>query len=148
TKAEVRFQNSQALHHLVFAALRERLRAENLTPRLQVPTLPQPQVRGAEEAVPPPSWTLASEPPPEPSLPFATPVLPPERQAPLIDLGSQTPDPSPPVPVPPPAPPWPRAADLAHQDAAKVIQLYDAYLVLETPEGMLVIDQHALHERI
>ena len=30
----------------------------------------------------------------------------------------------------------------------KVIQLYDAYLVVETPEGMLVIDQHALHERI
>jgi DNA mismatch repair protein MutL len=30
----------------------------------------------------------------------------------------------------------------------KVIQLYDAYLVLETEQGMLVIDQHALHERI
>ena len=30
----------------------------------------------------------------------------------------------------------------------KVIQLYDAYLVMETEEGMLVIDQHALHERI
>jgi DNA mismatch repair protein MutL len=29
-----------------------------------------------------------------------------------------------------------------------VIQLYDAYLVVETQEGMLVIDQHALHERI
>ena len=28
------------------------------------------------------------------------------------------------------------------------IQLHDAYLVVETPEGMLVIDQHALHERI
>jgi DNA mismatch repair protein MutL len=31
---------------------------------------------------------------------------------------------------------------------AKAIQLHHAYLVLETPEGMLVIDQHALHERI
>src|SRR4029077_19492222 len=30
----------------------------------------------------------------------------------------------------------------------KAIQLYNAYLVLETPQGMLVIDQHALHERI
>jgi DNA mismatch repair protein MutL len=26
--------------------------------------------------------------------------------------------------------------------------LHNAYLVLETPDGMLVIDQHALHERI
>jgi DNA mismatch repair protein MutL len=30
----------------------------------------------------------------------------------------------------------------------KAIQLYDSYLILETAEGMLVIDQHALHERI
>jgi DNA mismatch repair protein MutL len=30
----------------------------------------------------------------------------------------------------------------------KALQLYDSYIVLETPEGMLVIDQHALHERI
>jgi DNA mismatch repair protein MutL len=28
------------------------------------------------------------------------------------------------------------------------LQVHDAYLVLETPDGMLVIDQHALHERI
>src|SRR5205823_10872639 len=28
------------------------------------------------------------------------------------------------------------------------LQIYDSYLVLETPDGMLVIDQHALHERI
>ncbi len=28
------------------------------------------------------------------------------------------------------------------------MQVQDTYLVLETPEGMLVIDQHALHERI
>jgi DNA mismatch repair protein MutL len=32
--------------------------------------------------------------------------------------------------------------------AFKAIQLYDTYLVLETDEGMLVIDQHALHERV
>src|SRR5207244_5174835 len=32
--------------------------------------------------------------------------------------------------------------------ASKAIQLYDSFLVLETAEGMLVIDQHALHERI
>src|SRR5262249_40902911 len=37
TKAEVRFRDPQALHHLVYTAVRERLRAENLTARLQVP---------------------------------------------------------------------------------------------------------------
>jgi DNA mismatch repair protein MutL len=30
----------------------------------------------------------------------------------------------------------------------KAIQLHDLYIVVEVPEGMLVIDQHALHERI
>jgi DNA mismatch repair protein MutL len=33
-------------------------------------------------------------------------------------------------------------------DVSKAMQIHDAYLVLETPDGMLVIDQHALHERI
>ena len=31
TKAEVRFRDAQALYHLVFSTVRERLRAENLT---------------------------------------------------------------------------------------------------------------------
>lgn len=30
----------------------------------------------------------------------------------------------------------------------KALQLHNAYVVLETDDGMLVIDQHALHERI
>src|SRR5208337_2974835 len=37
---------------------------------------------------------------------------------------------------------------LAETPLLKAIQLYNAYLVLETAEGMLVIDQHVLHERI
>jgi DNA mismatch repair protein MutL len=32
--------------------------------------------------------------------------------------------------------------------SGSALQVHDAYLVLETPGGMLVIDQHALHERI
>ncbi|MGL4549707.1 MAG: DNA mismatch repair endonuclease MutL, partial [Gemmataceae bacterium] len=40
-----------------------------------------------------------------------------------------------------------RVADVP-LDTPRAIQLYDSYLVLETAEGMLVIDQHALHERI
>ncbi len=32
--------------------------------------------------------------------------------------------------------------------SSSAFQLHDSYLVLETSEGMLVIDQHALHERI
>jgi DNA mismatch repair protein MutL len=49
------------------------------------------------------------------------------------------PSPAPPATTPPPHDPT---------TAPTAIQLHDAYLVVETPEGMLVIDQHALHERI
>ena len=42
TKAEVRFRDAQALYHLVFGTVRDRLRAENLTARLQVPSTMRP----------------------------------------------------------------------------------------------------------
>jgi DNA mismatch repair protein MutL len=43
--------------------------------------------------------------------------------------------------------PTPSSAALA-LPALKILQLYDTYLVVETDAGMLLIDQHALHERI
>jgi DNA mismatch repair protein MutL len=30
----------------------------------------------------------------------------------------------------------------------RAFQLHDLYLAVEVPDGMLLIDQHALHERI
>src|SRR6185312_4491882 len=42
TKAEVRFRDSQALHHLVFSTIKARLRQANLVPRLQVPSTVEP----------------------------------------------------------------------------------------------------------
>ena len=42
TKAEVRFRDSQSLYHLVFGTVRDRLRSENLTARLQFPSTMRP----------------------------------------------------------------------------------------------------------
>lgn len=130
TKSEVRFRDSQAMHHLVFTAVRERLRKENLTARLQPPSTLQPTVWESPVAAPPPlfaepsrqaapPWSLAADAPPAAPLPFASAA-----------------------PAAAPAAPTPVAV------SSKIIQLYDAYLVVETDAGMLVIDQHALHERI
>jgi DNA mismatch repair protein MutL len=170
TKAEVRFRDGQALYSFVFATIRNRLSAENLTARLRpTSTLAQPQVqepRGdghgfleprVEEASRSlfaqtgfPAVSIASQsangaeapssgasttgrisnPSPDRADETAPSSAALEVQAPPPESAKASPN----GPVPPPA--------------FKAIQLYNAYLVLETPEGMLVIDQHALHERI
>src|SRR5207302_8649360 len=130
TKQEVRFRDGQALYHLLFSTIRERLRAENLTARLQVPSTILPSGEVVPQDAPP--WSLQPDPPPAPSLPSAAP-LPVHAPSALVAA-------APSVPLPSALP--------TTLPSSKVIQLYDAYLVLETEAGMLVIDQHALHERI
>ena len=138
TKAEVRFRDSQALHHLVFSSIRQRLHAENLTARLQLPSTIKPtdalgSSKPAIAPIDPAPWSLAPPLASEhgPDLPF-TSSRPLDSHAPMEVAPASTP-PTKPTETHPPS---------------KIIQLYDCYLVVETDEGMLVIDQHALHERI
>jgi DNA mismatch repair protein MutL len=149
TKAEVRFRDGHGLYGLVLSTIRKRLSAENLTARLQVtstlaaPQTPLPSPNTGSMFVP--SAPSFSPLPPPPVFPVPSPP-------PRTDNGSTAP--SVPASAPPPQPPaetapaLPPLQDLPSPGMFKAIQLYNAYLVLETPEGMLVIDQHALHERI
>jgi DNA mismatch repair protein MutL len=137
TKVEVRFRDAQALYHLVLASVRERLRALNLTARLQPPAENRgqwPMVRFEGPAM--------SGPPSETTRPAPAQFIgETEKAASPASFFSQpavSSDPSSPPTYSPPLP----------AGSFKAIQLYDSYLVLETTEGMLVIDQHALHERI
>jgi DNA mismatch repair protein MutL len=143
TKAEVRFRQGSGLYHLVLHAIRERLRAANLVTRLRVPVatipgtalLPPDATLSAAAMLsrPPDSWEQPvnqgreSMAPSSGVAPAAMLLRPPADDSAPIASGRES--------MPPPM-------------GAKAIQLYDAYLVMETPEGMLVIDQHALHERI
>jgi DNA mismatch repair protein MutL len=146
TKSEVRFRDAQTLHHLVYATVRDRLRKENLTARLQAPSTIRPTAElealgglgltvstSSAEVMPPVAWDLTPPPsPPADRLPFSEPL---------------------PTPAPPPAVAAPAASPAAPAAAlalppTKILQLYDTYLVVETDAGMLLIDQHALHERI
>jgi DNA mismatch repair protein MutL len=153
TKAEVRFRDAHAMHHLVFAAVRERLQKEDLTGQLRIPSQSvigsPPQTSGLQSApgffsgsgssktallFPPSARNLGSENHHQP--PTATmesfPVTCHEKTKTPSQVSSES------VSGP----------EQQSSDDFKVLQLYDAYLVVETPEGMLVIDQHALHERI
>jgi len=134
-------------------AVRERLQKEDLTGQLRIPmqslAVSAPQSAGLQSA---PGF-FSREPGSRTVLPFpsspsglgkenhypraSAPIEPPSVQP--HDKNETAVHPSPKI--------GPEAKSPASSDF-KVLQLYDAYLVVETPEGMLVIDQHALHERI
>ncbi len=176
-KAEVRFRDASAVHHLIFRSLRDRLDRENLTSRLVVPKQNPFAPTGA--------FTLQPPPPPAPRLPFPEtprhfPAEPPRPDGPKIDAethlpkpapqpsipaATTNPDPSNPAPVAPallqsteapttarskeaPTLPPSRQPDTAHPESSQILQIYNSFLLAETEEGLLVIDQHALHERV
>jgi DNA mismatch repair protein MutL len=158
TKSEVRFRDAGALYSMVLATVRNRLNEENLTSRLQ----PPPSSNGG------PAYFSPRPADPTPSL-FSTPGFPtftknpqasvvrsplsvadesvammdsnvavaPENEDILdetqtTDYGPRTTDsPKPPLP-----------------EVLNAMQVHNTYLVVETTDGMLVIDQHALHERV
>jgi DNA mismatch repair protein MutL len=124
TKAEVRFRDAQALYHLVLSTVRDKLRQADLTARLTVAPAQAPPWNGQPWPVPPrlqvQESLLSSSPRPESG-----------QLAPRVDVDSRS-----------------ESTTLATPAPPRAIQLYDAYLVVEAAEGMLVVDQHALHERI
>ena len=158
TKAEVRFRDGGALYSFFLGTIRNRLGAENLTGRLRPPVgpgagaiplgnVPVGSLPLANAAAP---WLAPRQFQESPSL-FASPGLPtytrtslPEPASPRTEPGKPALAPTPPEPAQNGAGPAPKPVLEGH---VKAIQLHNAYLVLEAPEGMLVIDQHALHER-
>jgi DNA mismatch repair protein MutL len=137
TKVEVRFRDTQALYHLVLATVRERLRAQNLTAQLRPPSGLSAQPDGASV-------------PARDGFPVTT-----FRPSPILDQQPRSPlqasEPGAGSLFQPGAGSSAATSPISAGSIAgplKAIQLYDAYLILETAEGMLVIDQHALHERI
>ena len=134
TKSEVKFRDNSIIHSLVRSTVKARLLRANLVPTLAAP--PRPGEPDAPPEPLPAAWELRAPPTVNRGELF-TNVSPPE--SPRREEALATPDPW--------APPAPFA--LPEQlPAGSALQVHDSYLVLETPAGMMVIDQHALHERI
>ncbi|HWP39805.1 MAG TPA: DNA mismatch repair endonuclease MutL, partial [Tepidisphaeraceae bacterium] len=175
TKAEVRFRDGQRIHGLVMAAVRERLLGSDLTPRV-IARAATPddqerkdmQTRLAEffRAAPvnPSTWvpqlaggaTAPSLSPPRQAHPPTTAAQagishppPPANHA----VGSDTRSPTSPQLGPGFDAPAGASHPASHNAAtparpASAIQLHNSYLVAESEDGLIIIDQHALHERI
>lgn len=164
TKAEVRFRDGGALYSFVLATIRNRLGEENLTARLRPPPGAGTVSAGNLAAAP---WLVPQQVQETPSL-FGQAGFPSYTRNPLPEPQSTRQEAASGPLSPPLTPASPTAGNgaeqerrervgeregggqgaLAHEPPLKAIQLHNAYLVLETAEGMLVIDQHALHERI
>lgn len=151
TKAEVRFRDNGLIFSLIRATVKNRLMKENLVPRMTAPAEP--------ERLPPTEPSLFTPRPiAPPDLPFNLSSPMPARTEPIPyspPMTATTPAPlAPPTIVEaPPAPtvepvPAPPTFDFPLPAPGTAMQVHNAYLVQETPAGMLVIDQHALHERI
>jgi DNA mismatch repair protein MutL len=149
SKAEVRFRDPQALQQLLLEAVRLRLRAQNLT----APLRPPAAAKGGPSPAPSRERQRRS--------PAADPGPPRGPEGALFrtaGAGPAAPRPSPVARRGADSPPQVPAARAEAADRAapgmppagppKAIQVHDLYLVVEVPEGLLVIDQQALHERI
>ena len=156
TKAEVRFRENALIYSLVRSTVKNRLMQENLIPQLRIPEQEQEPPRDFRDFLPPTQWSLN---PPETRVPQS--LFSPRRdaaeqtQAPWeeLDRGAMMMQTSPPGPLSEAerggqnfAPP--ELLNLPALLPGSALQVHDSYIVLETNEGMLVIDQHALHERI
>jgi len=128
-KMEVRFREPSRLYRLVLAALRSKFLAGNVTTRLE----PRPVSTPAEFAPFAPAASATAT-----ALPRSLwSDSPPPRSLPTGPAVAR------------PVPGW-EAEEAARSRPAEglAVQMHDRYIVVETPTGIDVIDQHALHERL
>ena len=165
TKAEVRFRDGQRLYRQLLSSLRNKFLTQDLDSTISLPKqgIPKPVSPEQQSRLQLDFAKWAKE-------ELAAALAPMEAEADGEDGGQRTEDrdqksevrdqrseesvvpsdqspatshqspttspplsPSPPLPVPPPP---------------RVMQVHDCYLVIESEDGLTVIDQHALHERI
>ena len=151
-KMEVRFREPSRLYRLVLSALRTKFLTLDLRAPLQSPPQPPgdalPQ-RGAFVGSGPAFGGASSPPGPW----FGGPAVPAWKPQPPLAAGS-------PAAAPAALPGWdtgdgdPAVARGGNADSAgrpaseRAVQMHERYIVVESREGIEVIDQHALHERV
>lgn len=126
TKTEVRFRDSSAVHQTVYRACRDALRARDLTPIWEW--------KKRENAEPAQPWLTANE------------VGSREQASGNGEEGEGSREETGPA-MGPPVEAKPQGQPVMARPADRVLQVHNSYLVTQDEDGLLIIDQHALHER-
>ena len=139
TKSEVRFSNANLVHSQILGALRETL----LGTDLRMPaTLPTPSERSARHEAA--ERGVRRQEIADAMAEFFEKHRPTDRQG-RFDLRADRP---PRDRVPSPVVPAPSKVSTQPVEGRKYIQIHDSYIVEQTQDGFVIIDQHALHEAI
>ena len=162
TKTEVRFRDGGRIHGLVLSGVREKLLGSDLTPiavpmRVQQSNEPRSDLREQLASFfrqAPPGGQMSSGAVNAASnfgatgLLDAAPRLPPDV-SPLHSIPAQPRSLSAETPASASAAAMPAPVKTHYAPApSSAIQLHNSYLVAQSEDGMIIIDQHALHERI
>lgn len=165
TKIEVRWRDAALVQSQVLGVLRETLLSRDLTPALSLARSSSGEAAFNDDELSRQERTraaladyLKSIDPTQARLAFQPPRFASESLRPSISETLTTRYPSIEETAAPPneaaaSPPSDAAADsnspiVETTGAASVIQVHNTYLVAQTDEGIIIVDQHALHERI
>ena len=155
TKQEVRFRDSQAVHRAVAGAIRQAVVAWQdhqkgaLFGRSES-ALSQPITRPGAPAPPPPSRPKVPEIREPQPLFRSRPAMSPSRETPVKQPIVQPPAPSSPPFVPPRDERYQSVAEIPGQlESLRLLgQVGACYILCESDDGLLIVDQHAAHERL
>ncbi|KKK56064.1 hypothetical protein LCGC14_3068280, partial [marine sediment metagenome] len=147
-KLEVRFHRGQRVHAQLLGGLREALNRAELAPTVQINTEPAPEAaedddddrsRSLKQAM---ADFFKSRPPPQRGLDLSARrgSAPAGHAPPNQPAAMGTPSAVADAPGHVEAPSVERRTD--------VLQVHDTYIVTATEDGLAIIDQHALHERV
>jgi len=146
-KMEVRFREPSRLYRLVLSALRTKFLATDMTARMTPPAAAGPDAAGPgmQQVANSAGWAPAFAPPRSVGAPAVADGLP------LWEADADREQPGGPAPWPANASSAGSAARSPATPAAvgeRAVQMHDRYIVVESRDGIEVIDQHALHERL
>jgi DNA mismatch repair protein MutL len=140
TKSEVRFRDKERLFGLVRRACRAALLAADLAPRAHLGSWPTAQAASAAAGAAP--LPMVGESSPGASIPSGG-----NARAPT-PLAFEPHAPAPAATTPSTPTRDLTAGLLSARPAVRFLQVLDTYLVHDGPDGLVIVDQHALHERI